>query len=142
MFIGEYNHNIDTKGRIIIPSKVRDQLGENFIITRGLDNCLFVYTLSEWEKLVEKISKLPLNRSEARQVSRFFLSAALECELDSQGRVNISSALIEYAGLDKECTIIGVSNRLEIWNKEKWLDYINAKTEIFEDIAENLEIEI
>ncbi len=142
MFTGEYNHNIDNKGRLIIPSKVRDQLSGNFIITRGLDNCLFLYTTDEWQKLVDKISKLPVNRAEARHVSRFFLSAALECELDTQGRANISTALIEHAKLEKECVIIGVSNRLEIWNKDKWLDYINEKTESFDEIAENLEIEI
>src|SRR5699024_10408666 len=117
-FMGEYQHNIDQKGRIIIPSKFRDALGENFVLTRGLDNCLFIYTQDEWEILEEKISKLPLTRKDARRFSRFFFSGAIECEVDKQGRINVPNPLKTYSKLEKECVITGVSNRIEIWSKE------------------------
>lgn len=138
MFMGEYEHNIDTKGRIIIPAKLRYNLGETFIITRGLDECLFVYPLDEWKVLEEKLKKLPLTRKDARAFTRFFFSGATECSLDKQGRVNIPQPLRTYANLTKECTIIGVSNRIEVWAKDIWEQYFTQSEQSFADIAENL----
>ncbi len=141
MLAGEFSHNMDTKGRIMIPSKLRESLGERFVLTRGLDNCIFIYPMNEWEKLAENISKLPLNSKNSRMVSRFFLSAACECELDSQGRVKISGALIEYAELEKECVTLGVNNRLEVWNKNKWNEYVEDIKDNVNDIAEDMEFD-
>lgn len=138
MFIGEFHHSIDTKGRLIIPSKFREQLNEGCVITRGIDQCLFIYPLVEWEKLLLKINSLPVNRKEARQFSRFFLSGACECEFDKQGRINLSTPLMNYAELTKECVIIGVSNRIEIWEKDKWMQYFDVSQDSILDIAENI----
>lgn len=137
-FMGEYQHNIDQKGRLIIPSKFREALGDIFVLTRGLDNCLFIYTQSEWETLEEKISKLPLTRKDARRFSRFFFSGAVECEVDKQGRVNIPGALRDYSKLEKECIVTGISNRIEIWSKEIWEDYNEESEELIEESLENL----
>jgi len=136
--MGEYQHSIDDKGRIIIPAKFRDSLGDKFIVTRGLDNCLFVYPLSEWSVLEQKLKALPLMKSDARAFSRFFFSGATECELDKQGRVNLPNTLCDYAKLDKDCVVIGVSNRVEIWSKMTWEGYFNASEESFNEIAEKL----
>ncbi|MDQ0215233.1 MraZ protein [Oikeobacillus pervagus] len=136
--MGEYQHNIDAKGRLIIPAKFRDDLGEAFIITRGLDQCLFGYPLSEWKVLEEKLKKLPLTKKDARSFTRFFFSGATECELDKQGRINIPSTLVNYAQLEKECVILGVSNRIEIWTKPLWEDYFAKSEESFAEIAENM----
>lgn len=138
MFIGEYNHNIDTKGRLIIPSRFRDGLSDKFIITRGLDKCLFVYPLDEWEKLVKTIQSLPFTKKKNRDFQRFFLSGAIECEIDKQGRVNVSNALISYAKLEKECVIVGVNERLEIWADEEWNSFISDNEEDFSNIAEDI----
>jgi MraZ protein len=138
MFMGEYQHNIDNKGRLIIPVKFRDNLGETFIITRGLDKCLFGYPMDEWTALEEKLKALPLTKKDARAFTRFFFSGATESELDKTGRVNIPSALVGYAGLDKECVILGVSNRIEIWNKSVWEDYFTQSEDSFAEIAENM----
>ena len=138
MFMGEYHHSIDEKGRLIIPSKFRTELGESFVITRGLENCLFVYSLVEWNKIVDKLKKLPFTKKDARNFTRFFLSGATVCELDKQGRINIQSSLQEFASLEKDCIIIGVNDRLEIWSKEAWEDFFNANSENLSDIAENL----
>ena len=138
MLIGEYHHNIDEKNRLIIPSKFRYELGEKFIITRGLDGCLFVYPLTEWDKITEKLNSLPFTKKDARAFNRFFLSGATECEFDRQGRVNISSPLVTYANLEKECVIIGVNDRLEIWSKTNWEKFFNDKQDDLSDIAENL----
>lgn len=138
MFIGEYNHNIDTKGRLIIPSRFRDGLEEKFIITRGLDKCLFVYPISEWDKLVKVIKSLPFTKKKNRDFQRFFLSGAIECEIDKQGRINISSSLINYASLEKECVVIGVNERLEIWALENWDNFISDNEDDFSDIAEDI----
>ena len=117
MFMGEYHHSIDTKGRIIIPSKFRESLGDMFVITRGLDQCLFGYPLDEWSQLEEKLKGLPLTKKDARAFTRFFFSGATECELDKQGRVNIPGPLLNYGKLEKECVVLGESNRIEIWSK-------------------------
>jgi len=138
MFMGEYHHSIDTKGRLIVPSKFRDTLGEMFIITRGLDQCLFGYPLSEWSIIEEKLKGLPLTKKDARAFTRFFFSGATESELDKQGRINIPAPLLSYAKLEKECVILGVSNRIEIWSKQIWEDYFVESEESFAEIAENM----
>lgn len=138
MFIGEFHHSIDTKGRLIMPAKFRDQLNERCVITRGIDQCLFIYPIEEWNKLLEKINSLPVNRKDARQFSRFFLSGACECEFDKQGRINLSTPLMNYAELSKDCVIIGVSNRIEVWEKEKWTQYFDLSLDSILDIAENI----
>ena len=138
MFMGEYQHSIDDKGRLTIPSKFRENLGPQFIVTRGLDNCLFVYPMSEWSVLEQKLKSLPLMKSDARAFSRFFFSGATECELDKQGRVNLPNHLCEYAKLDKDCVVIGVSNRVEVWSKASWEGYTQQSEEAFNEIAEKL----
>lgn len=136
--MGEFQHNIDAKGRIIVPSKFRDQLGDSFVVTRGLDQCLFVYPMEEWSILEEKLKKLPLTKKDARAFTRFFFSGAVECEIDKQGRINIPQSLRNYAGIEKECVVIGVSNRIEIWSSEQWESYVTDSEESFAEIAENL----
>lgn len=138
MFMGEFQHNVDSKGRIIVPSKFRDELGASFVLTRGLDKCLFAYPMDEWKLLEERLKKLPLTKKDARAFTRFFFSGAVECEVDKQGRINIPQPLRKYAGLEKECVVIGVSNRVEFWSDEHWEDYFIESEESFADIAENL----
>ncbi|WP_059170045.1 division/cell wall cluster transcriptional repressor MraZ [Bacillus sp. FJAT-27445] len=138
MFMGEYHHNIDNKGRLIVPSKLRDNLGEMFIITRGLDRCLFGYPLSEWSLIEEKLKALPLTKKDARAFTRFFFSGATESEIDKQGRINIPAPLLDYANLQKECVILGVSNRIEIWSKQIWEEYFQESEDSFAEIAENM----
>ncbi|MDR7076389.1 MULTISPECIES: division/cell wall cluster transcriptional repressor MraZ [Neobacillus] len=138
MFMGEYHHSIDNKGRMIVPSKFRDDLGEMFIITRGLDQCLFGYPLSEWALIEEKLKGLPLTKKDARAFTRFFFSGATESELDKQGRINIPAPLLQYAKLEKECVVLGVSNRIEIWSKQIWEDYFSESEDSFAEIAENM----
>jgi MraZ protein len=136
--MGEYHHTIDIKGRMIVPSKFRDGLGETFVLTRGLDQCLFGYPMSEWKLIEEKLKALPLTKKDARAFTRFFFSGATECELDKQGRVNIASPLLQYAKLEKECVVIGVSNRIELWSKSIWENYVAEQEDSFEEIAENM----
>ena len=138
MYMGEYYHNIDEKNRLIIPSKFRNDLGEKFVITRGLEKCLFVYSLVEWENIVNRLRTLPFTKKDSRDFTRFFLSGATECVLDKSGRVCITSPLVHYAGLQHECVIIGANDRLEIWNKEKWENFFTENEENFSNIAENL----
>ncbi len=138
MLMGEFHHNIDDKGRLIIPSKFRYELGEKFIVTRGLENCLFVYSLEEWSKIVSRLKTLPFTNKDARNFTRFFLSGAVECEFDRQGRINITSPLVRYAGLTKECVIIGANDRLEIWSSESWEKFFTDNEVAVADIAENL----
>ena len=138
MLIGEYHHNIDEKGRLIIPSKFREEIGERFVVTKGLDGCLFVYSLVEWEKIVSKLKTLPFTKKDARTFTRFFLASATVCEFDKQGRINLVNSLIEYAGLKKECTIIGVNDRLEIWESDKYDNLMNDNLEQLDTISENL----
>lgn len=138
MFIGEYHHSIDDKGRLIIPSKFREELGNKFIITRGIENCLFVYSLESWEKIVNKLETLPFTKKYARAFIRFFLSGASEAEFDKQGRINITSPLISYANITKECVVIGTGDRLEIWSEESWNDFFISARDSMSDIAENL----
>lgn len=138
MLMGEYHHNIDEKGRIIIPSRLRDELGDNVIVTRGLDDCLFLYSMDEWSLLVSKLKSLPFTKRDARNFSRMFLSGATGCLFDKQGRVKISSPLINYASLNHECVIIGVNDRIEIWAKEKWDKFVCESTNEFSDLADHL----
>ena len=137
MFMGEYHHTIDEKGRIILPSKIRYDLGDNFIVTRGLDNCLFVYPKNEWSEIINKYKSLP-NTKDARNFMRFFLSGATTLEFDKQGRINIPTVLVKFADLKKDCVIIGVNERLEIWSKENWENFMSLNEDNFTDIADNL----
>ncbi len=138
MLMGEYHHTIDEKGRMIIPAKFRQELGEQFVITRGLESCLFAYSMNEWNKIVNKINTLPFTKRDARNFSRFFLSGATIVELDKQGRINIASPLTSYASLEKDCIIIGVGERLEIWNEKSWHEFLDTNIEDMSMIAENL----
>lgn len=138
MLIGEYHHNIDEKGRLIIPSKFRDEIGKDFIVTRGLDGCLFIYSRAQWDKIVAKLQTLPFTKKDARTFNRFFLSSATVCEFDRQGRINIPSNLINYANIQKECTIIGVNDRLEVWASDKFDTLIEENTALIDEVAENL----
>ena len=137
MFMGEYHHTIDDKGRLTIPSKIRYELGENFIVTRGLDGCLFVYPKETWESLIVKYQDLP-NVKDARNFMRFFLSGANNQEFDRQGRINISSPLIKYAEIIKDCVIIGVGDHLEIWSDERWNGFVAANEDSFSEMADKL----
>nr|WP_090887478.1 division/cell wall cluster transcriptional repressor MraZ [Evansella caseinilytica] len=138
MFMGEYHHTVDEKGRMIIPAKFREELGPAFVVTRGMDKCLFVYPEQEWRQLEQKLKSLPFTKKDARAFTRFFFSGATECELDKQGRVNLAPTLRSYAQLEKECVVIGVSNRVEIWSKEIWEDYFAESEESFAEIAEGI----
>lgn len=138
MFMGEYHHNIDDKGRLIIPSKFRDDLGNKFIVTRGLEECLFVYSKEEWNNIIDKLKELPFTSKAARSFMRMFMSGATECELDKNGRINISMPLINYADLKKECVVIGVNDRLEIWSEDKFNNFFDENIDNFSEIAEEL----
>ena len=138
MLIGEYEHSLDAKGRVILPAKLREDIGEKFIITKGLDSCLFGFSKSEWLNFEEKLKTLPLTNKNARDFVRFFLSGAVEAELDKQGRFLIPGNLRDYASLDKETVITGVGTRIEIWDKEKWQNYNSEENITAEQIAENM----
>ena len=136
MFIGEYQHSLDSKNRIIVPSKLRDELGTKFVITKGLDGCLFAFSQEEWLNFETKLKSLPLSDKNARNFVRFFLAGATECEIDKQGRFLIPMNLREAASLEKEAVIIGVGTRLEIWNKSIW-DAKDAEISV-DEIAQNM----
>jgi MraZ protein len=136
--MGEFQHTLDDKGRMIVPVKFREELGTAFVVTRGLDKCLFVYPRTEWEILEAKLKSLPMTRADARSFVRFFFSGATECELDKQGRILIPTTLRDYAQLDRDCFVLGVSNRVEIWSHSLWAAYADQAEESFADIAENL----
>ena len=138
VFIGEYEHSVDAKGRAIMPAKLRDDIGDKFIITKGLDGCLFAYSKDEWNNFEEKLKTLPLTNKNARDFVRFFLSGAVECEIDKQGRFLIPNNLRTYAMLEKEINIIGVGTRVEIWNREKWKLYSSDENISADEIAENM----
>lgn len=138
MLIGEYEHSLDTKGRLILPAKLREDMGDKFIVTKGLDGCLFAFSVSEWQNFEQKLRTLPISNKDARAFSRFFFAGAIECEIDKQGRFLISSNLREFAELIKDVVIVGMDSRLEIWSKEKWQkcdDDISA-----DEIAEKMEM--
>ena len=131
MFMGEYNHTIDAKGRLIVPSKFREILGDAFVVTKGLDGCLFVYDNEEWKLFEEKLRSLPITNKEARQFVRFFLAGATEAEVDKQGRILIPNVLREFAELIKDVVLVGVGSRIEIWGKERF-----ENETVFEDMDE------
>ncbi|PKM77629.1 MAG: cell division/cell wall cluster transcriptional repressor MraZ [Firmicutes bacterium HGW-Firmicutes-15] len=138
MFLGEYQHSLDSKGRIIVPSKFREELGASFVATKGLDNCLFLYPMDEWKTIEEKLRSLPFTRADVRSFARFFFSGASELEIDKQGRILLPSNLRDYAMIEKELVIIGVGSRVEIWANEKWAQYNKTAESSYEEIAENL----
>lgn len=138
MFTGEYQHSVDGKGRLIMPARFRESLGDVFIITKGLDTCLFVYSQDEWKKIEEKLKNLPFTKKDARAFARFFFSGANECEIDKQGRILINSNLREYAHISKDVVVIGVGTRIEIWSKERWEEYKNETEENYEELAEKM----
>ena len=137
MFMGEYTHSIDIKGRVIVPAKFRDDLGEHFVVTKGLDGCLFVYDNKEWAAFEEKLKTLPLTNKEARAFVRFFLAGAATVEVDKQGRILLPNVLREFAKLDKEAVLVGVGSRVEIWSKESWDD--TADFDDVDEIAEHMQ---
>ena len=137
MFMGEYSHSIDAKGRLIIPSKFRDQLGEEFVLTKGLDGCLSIYPMDEWTAFEEKLKALPLTNKNARTFSRFFVAGATSCELDKQGRILVPATLREFAGLEKDVVLTGNITRIEIWSKEKWAE--NSNYDDMDAIAEGMQ---
>lgn len=138
MLMGEFNHSIDDKNRLIIPSKLRNELGNEAVITRGLDKCLFIYSKKEWESIVSKLSNLPFTKKSVRDFNRFFLSSASTIVFDKMGRVNLSHSLLNYANLNKECVIIGVNDRVEVWDKNEFDTFISSNLDNFSDMAENL----
>lgn len=138
MLIGEYEHSLDVKGRLILPAKIREDMGDKFIVTKGLDGCLFGFSQNEWTNFEEKLKTLPLTNKNARDFVRFFLSGATECEIDKQGRFLITSNLREYATLEKDAIIIGVGTRIEIWNRKKWKSYNSDENISADEIAENM----
>lgn len=139
MFMGEYNHTIDAKGRLIVPAKFREILGDNFIVTKGLDGCLFVYPNDEWTRFEEKLKSLPLTNKNARQFTRFFLAGAAACEVDKQGRILLPQVLREFANLEKDVVLVGVASRIEIWSRERWDESMNTYDGDMDEVAENME---
>jgi MraZ protein len=138
LLIGEFEHSIDTKGRLVLPAKIKDDLGKEFIVTKGLDGCLFGYSLEEWNKFEEKLKTLPLTNKITRDFVRFFLSGAVEEETDKQGRFLLPANLREYASLTKDAVIIGVGTRIEIWDKKKWNEYNSEENLSVDKIAEKM----
>ncbi len=138
MLIGEFEHSLDVKGRLIMPAKIREDMGDKFIITKGLDGCLFGFSSKEWNNFEEKLKTLPLTNKNARDFVRLFLSGATECEIDKQGRFLIAGNLRKYASLEKEAVITGVGTRIEIWDKEKWDAYNSEENLSADQIAENM----
>lgn len=136
MFLGEYTHSIDAKGRLIVPSKFREDLSGSAVLTKGLDGCLFLFPKKEWEILSQKLSQLPLARQEARSFTRFFFSSATEVELDKQGRIAIPQHLQQFAGIDKNIQVIGMNSRVELWASEHWAAFQDTSEESFEQLAE------
>jgi len=138
MFIGEYNYTIDPKGRIAIPSKLRKTLSKGAVITRGLDNCLFIFSLKDWQQVAEKIKGLPLSQANSRAFSRLMLAGAMDVRLDTQGRILVPDYLRKYAGLNKKIVLAGVYNRLEVWDEKEWEKYKKRTEKESGDIAERL----
>jgi MraZ protein len=138
LLIGEYEHSLDVKGRIIMPAKFREDIGDKFIITKGLDGCLFAFSKEEWKKFEEKLATLPISNKDARAFTRFFFAGAIDCELDKQGRFLVSSNLREFAEFVKDVIIVGMNSRIEIWSKEKWQECENSISA--DSIAEKMEL--
>ena len=142
MFMGEYNHNLDDKSRLVIPSNFRHDLGDKFIITKGMEKCLYIYSQNEWNKLVSKFDTLPFTKKDVRIFIRSFFSGANTLEIDRSGRIVISSNLKEYANIEKECVIIGANDRIEIWAGNEWENFMNSYSDKISDIAENLFMDV
>lgn len=138
MLMGEFHHNIDEKLRLVMPNSFREELGEEVVVTRGLENCLFVYSQKEWSTIVEKLKTLPFTKKSARSFIRVFLSGATICNFDKQGRIKLTNHLKEYASIEKECIIIGVNDRIEIWSKNNWDNFFEESKESLSDLADNL----
>lgn len=137
MFMSEYNHTVDTKGRLIVPSKFREQLGDEFVVTKGMDGCLFVYANDDWAAFEQKLTSLPLINKEARKFARFFLAGAAQVEVDKQGRILLPANLRQFAGLEKDVVLVGVGSRIEIWSRENW-ENMDADSDM-DDIAATME---
>lgn len=138
MFIGEYNHSIDTKGRLAVPAKFRKELSKGAVVTRGIDNCLFLYTEKEWKILAEKLAKLPISQANTRAFSRLMLAGAMDVEVDKQGRIILPDYLRQYASMKKKVVIAGLYNRLEIWDEAVWNRYKTGTEKKSSEIAEAL----
>jgi len=138
MFMGEYRHSLDSKNRLIVPARFRDELGDTFVVTRYLDGCLTVYTQAKWEKLTERLAAIPMTSKAGRQLNRLFHAMAEECQPDSQGRIQLTQTLIKAAGIAKKCCVIGAGDHVEIWAEEKWDEYNTVSDEAFEEAAESL----
>lgn len=136
--MGEYHHSLDDKKRLIIPSKLREDLGDYVIVTRGLEDCLFIYSKSAWNDIVNKLKTLPFTKKDARSFTRLFLSGATVCEFDKQGRITLKEPHTNYASLIKDCVIVGVNDRLEIWSKANWDNYFSNNKESMADVADHL----
>lgn len=139
MFIGEYNHKLDSKGRITLPSKFRELLGEKVVVTRGIDGCISVHTMEDWNEIYEKLKKLPTTKKEVRAYIHLIASKACECEFDGQGRILLPSSLIKDAALSKECVVVGSISHAEIWDLDRWNTHYESAAENFEEIAQSLE---
>lgn len=139
MFMGEYNHTVDTKGRLIIPSKFREVLGDKFVVTKGLDGCLFVYDNTEWNAFEEKLKAMPISKKDNRMFVRHFLAGAAEVEVDKQGRILIPGKLREFADITKDVVLIGAAGHIEIWSQERWTSMEEDEEESMEDIAERMD---
>lgn len=137
MFMSEYNHTIDAKGRLIIPAKFREALGEEFVVSRGMDGCLFVYANNDWNAFEQKLTSLPLINKEARQFARFFLAGATQVEVDKQGRILLPENLRKAAELEKDVVLVGVGSRIEIWSRQRW-EAVNADVDM-DDITASME---
>ena len=138
MFIGQYKYNLDGKGRIVIPQDYRCQLGKNVVINKGIENCISIYSMPEWEKQVEKVTSLNFTQKSNRLFNRYFLSSAFNKEIDAQGRINLDECLIKHAGIIKECVIIGAGNVIEIWSLENWNKMEEERDAQFESISEEI----
>ena len=136
MFMSEYNHSIDAKGRVIVPAKFREELAESFVVTQGLDGCLFVFPNTEWQNFEEKLKSLPMANKDARKFVRFFLAGATLAEVDKQGRILLPSVLREFAALEKDVVLVGVGNRVEIWDKKRWEE--STSFDDMDEIAEHM----
>ena len=139
MYMGQYKYNIDEKGRLVVPLDFRKKLGTEVIVNKGIEDCITIYSTTDWQNIVDQISTLSFNRSENRSFNRYFMSSAFEKEIDSQGRINLDSILIEYANIKKECVIIGAGNVIEIWSKERWTE-IEAGRDKLDEISERLSL--
>ena len=142
MFIGEYHFNIDEKGRLFLPSDYRKDLSLEIIVNRGIEKCLYIYPLGAWDAIVNKLASLSFTKKANREFNRMFLSGAFKKEIDSKGRINIDNILIEYANLKKECVIIGVGERIEIWDKEEWFNYYSERKSVLDEISEEIEFDM